>query len=163
MRRLAIVPGTFDPPTLGHIDVVERATKLFDEIVVAVGRNSAKTPLLSLDERIEALTAATAHLPHVTVESFQGLLVAYAAAKGARSIVRGLRATQDFEYEFQIALANRRLDPRVDTVFLMTNWEHSYLSSSVVREVALLGGDFSEMVPESTVEIMHRALKNRGA
>lgn len=161
MRRLAIVPGTFDPPTLGHLDVVERASRLFDQIIVAVGRNSAKTPLLSLEERMEALRLSTAHVENVTVEAFDGLLVAYADRVGAKSIVRGLRATQDFEYEFQIALANRRLNPEVDTVFLMTTWEHSYLSSSVVREVALLGGDYREMVPQAVAQIMSRALSNR--
>ncbi len=159
MQRIAIVPGTFDPPTLGHLDVVERAAKLFDKIIVAVGKNSAKNPLLTLDDRLEALRTCTSQLPHVSVDSFDGLLVAYAAKQGAQSIVRGLRATQDFEYEFQIALANRRMSPEIDTVFLMTTWEHSYLSSSIVREVALLGGDYHEMVPPTVAKIMAAAIQ----
>ena len=159
MRRIAIVPGTFDPPTLGHLDVVERAAKLFDKIIVAVGKNSAKNPLLTLEDRMEALRQCTAHIPNVSVDSFGGLLVNYAASQDAKSIVRGLRATQDFEYEFQIALANRRMNPEIDTVFLMTTWEHSYLSSSIVREVALLGGDYHEMVPPSVAHIMATAIQ----
>ena len=159
MRRLAIYPGSFDPPTLGHLDVIERAAKLFDEIVVAVGVNSAKQPLLSADERVEALRASTTHLGNVVVCSFEGLLVEFVQSQGARSIVRGLRATADFEYEFQMAMVNRRLASEIDTVFLMTKWEHSYLSSSIVREVANLGGDYSEMVPPAVAEIIHRALR----
>jgi pantetheine-phosphate adenylyltransferase len=159
MRRLAIYPGSFDPPTLGHLDVIERASKLFDEIVVALGVNSAKKPLLTEEERLEALRASTAHLSNVKVESFHGLLVDYVKTTGAKSIVRGLRATADFEYEFQMAMVNRRLAPEVDTVFLMTKWEHSYLSSSIVREVATLGGDYSEMVPKPVAEVIHRVLR----
>lgn len=159
MRRLAIYPGSFDPPTLGHLDVIERAAKLFDEIIVAVGVNSAKKPLLRAEDRVEALKASTAHLKNVQVDSFEGLLVDYVESKHARSIVRGLRATADFEYEFQMAMVNRRLSPEVDTVFLMTKWEHSYLSSSIVREVANLGGDYSEMVPKPVAEVIRRALQ----
>lgn len=159
MRRLAIVPGTFDPPTLGHLDVIERAAKLFDEIIVAAGVNSSKRPLLSTEARLEALRDSTAHLSNVQVDSFDGLLVEYVRSKGAKSIVRGLRATADFEYELQMALANRRLNPEIDTVFLMTKWEHSYLSSSIVREVALLGGDFEQFVAPSVVPIIRLALK----
>ncbi len=159
MRRLAIYPGSFDPPTLGHLDVIERAAKLFDEIIVAVGVNSAKKPLLSADDRVEALRASTAHLKNVKVDSFEGLLVDYVQSKNARSIVRGLRATADFEYEFQMAMVNRRLASEIDTVFLMTKWEHSYLSSSIVREVANLGGDYSEMVPKPVADVIHRVLR----
>ncbi len=159
MRRLAIYPGSFDPPTLGHLDVIERAAKLFDEIIVAVGVNSSKQPLLSDEERVGALVACTQHLANVRVDSFKGLLVDYVQSQNARSIVRGLRATADFEYEFQMAMVNRRLASEIDTVFLMTKWEHSYLSSSIVREVANLGGDYSEMVPKPVAEIIHRALR----
>lgn len=158
MRRLGICPGTFDPPTLGHLDVIERAAKLFDEIVVAVGVNAGKQPLLSCDQRLRALREATAYLPNVRVESFDGLLVKYAASLGSKAIVRGLRATADFEYEFQMAMVNRRLSDEIETVFLMTKWEHSYLSSSIVREVALLGGDFSGMVHPAVAEIIAAAL-----
>ncbi|RYG49180.1 pantetheine-phosphate adenylyltransferase [bacterium] len=161
MRRLGLYPGSFDPPTLGHLDVIERAVGLFDEIVVAIGRNSSKRPLLSAEERIEALRAATKNLPTVRVESFEGLLVDYARSLGARSIVRGLRATADFEYELQMAMVNRRLAPEIESVYLMTNWEHSYLSSSMVREVAQLGGAYEELVPPGVAEVMARALAAR--
>ena len=158
MRRLAIYPGSFDPPTLGHLDVIERAANLFDEIIVAVGVNSGKKPLLTEAERVEALRKSTAHLPNVRVDRFEGLLVDYVLSTGARSIVRGLRATADFEYEFQMAMVNRRLASEIDTVFLMTKWEHSYLSSSIVREVATLGGDYSGLVPPPVAEVIHRVL-----
>jgi len=161
MRRLAIYPGSFDPPTLGHIDVIERAARLFDDLIVAIGINSSKQPMLSAEERIEALVASTSHLPNVRVEDFSGLLVNYALAQGARSIVRGLRATADFEYEFQMAMVNRRLSDDVDTVFLMTKWEHSYLSSSIVREVATLGGDYTGLVPPNVAPVIARALAAR--
>lgn len=159
MRRLAIYPGSFDPPTLGHLDVIERASKLFDEIIVAVGVNSAKQHLLSGEDRVASLAASTAHLSNVQVESFSGLLVDFVKSKGALSIVRGLRATADFEYEFQMAMVNRRLASEIDTVFLMTKWEYSYLSSSIVREVANLGGDYSGMVSAPVAEVIHRALR----
>ena len=161
MRRLAIYPGSFDPPTLGHIDVIERAARLFDELIVAIGVNSTKKPLLSVEERFEALEASTHHLKNVRVEQFGGLLVHYALEKNAKSIVRGLRATADFEYEFQMAMVNRRLSDNVDTVFLMTKWEHSYLSSSIVREVATLGGDYSGLVPPEVSGVIAKALAAR--
>ena len=158
MRRLAIYPGSFDPPTLGHLDVIERASKLFDRIIVGVGVNSSKNPLLTTEERVKVLTESTKDFGNVQVETFGGLLVEYAMSKGALSIVRGLRATADFEYEFQMAMVNRRLDASIDTVFLMTRWEYSYLSSSIVREVAQLGGDYTEMVPKPVVDAIQRAL-----
>ncbi|MEQ1934853.1 MAG: pantetheine-phosphate adenylyltransferase [Fimbriimonadaceae bacterium] len=161
MRSLAIYPGSFDPPTLGHLDVIERATRLFDELIIAVGVNSSKVPLFTTVERVEALNRCVAPLRRVRVESFSGLLVEYAQQKGAKSIVRGLRATADFEYEFQMAMVNRRLAGDVETVFLMTSWEHSYLSSSIVREVAQLGGDYAPMVPPSVAEMIAVALRNR--
>ncbi len=161
MRRVAIYPGSFDPPTLGHLDVVERATKLFDEVIVAVGVNSSKDPLLTADQRIDALRKSIVGLPDVWVDKFSGLLVDYARRQGACAIIRGLRATADFEYEFQMAMVNRRLQSDIESVFLMTNWEYSYLSSSIVREVAILGGDISEMVPKAVSELVAEALKDR--
>ncbi len=161
MRRLAIYPGSFDPPTLGHLDVVERAARLFDNLIVAVGANPSKKPMLKAEERIQALQASVSHLPNVTVEAFDGLLIEYAQKVGAKAFVRGLRATADFEYEFQMAMVNRRLDQDIETVFLMTKWEHSYLSSSIVREVAVLGGDYSEMVPPAAVDIIAKALQRK--
>lgn len=161
MKRLAVYPGSFDPPTLGHLDIVERAARLYDGLVVSLGRNSSKQSLLSVEERCEALRRATAHLPNVTVDSFDGLLVDHATKVGATAIVRGLRATADFEYEFQMTLVNRRLRHEVETVFLMTSPEHSYLSSSIVREVALLGGDYLGMVPTGVAEVIEAAIAKR--
>ena len=161
MRVVAVYPGTFDPPTNGHADIIERASKLFDNVIVAVGKNSHKTPLLTVDERLEALTEISEPYKNVTVESFEGLLVDYAKDKGAKSIVRGLRAVADFDYEFQIAMVNRKLEPEVDSVFLMTRWEYSFLSSSVVREVALLDGDVSTMVPDPVLTILKQAVARR--
>lgn len=156
--RKAIYPGSFDPPTLGHLDIVERAALLFDEIIVAVGVNTAKTPFLTADDRVAALEACTSHLPNVKVDRFSGLLIQFAHDRGAAFVVRGLRATADFDYEFQIAMANRRLAPDIETVFLMTKWEHSYLSSSVVREVALLGGDYRGFVHPAVVDFVAKRL-----
>jgi pantetheine-phosphate adenylyltransferase len=161
MPRLAVYPGSFDPPTLGHLDVVERAAKLFDELIVGVGVNRSKAPFLSDEERIEALMLACKPYSNVKVASFDGLLIDFAKSVNATAIVRGLRATADFEYEFQMAMVNRRLDKKIETVFLMTRWEYSYLSSSIVREVAVLGGDFSEMVPPAVEPIVRRALLRR--
>lgn len=159
--KLAVYPGSFDPPTLGHLDVIERAAQLFDDTIVAVGRNSGKAPLLSAEERIEAIRASVAHLSRIRVEGFSGLLVDYARQVGAQAIVRGLRATADFEYEFQMAMVNRRLCSDVETVFLMTRWDYSYLSSSIVKEVAMLGGEYRELVPGPAVPFIEEALKRR--
>ena len=154
MTRLAVYPGSFDPPTLGHLDIVERASRLFDRLTVAVGVNSAKRGLLSVEERCEALRRATAHLPNVAVDSYDGLTVDYVERLGAEAIVRGLRATADFEYEFQSTLVNRMMRPGVETVFFMTSPELGYLSSSIVREVATLGGDYLGMVPAGVAEVL---------
>jgi pantetheine-phosphate adenylyltransferase len=161
VRVVAIYPGTFDPPTKGHADIIERASKLFDNVIVAVGKNSNKAPLLTVDERLQALSSISSPYDNVTVESFDGLLVEYAKSKGAKSIVRGLRAVADFDYEFQIAMVNRKLEPEVDSVFLMTSWEYSFLSSSVVREIALLKGDVSTMVPDQVLTILEGAVARR--
>jgi pantetheine-phosphate adenylyltransferase len=159
--KLAVYPGSFDPPTLGHLDVIERAARLFDQIVVAVGRNSSKTPLLTAEERIEAIGRCVAGLPNVRVDGFSGLLIDYVQHAGAQAIVRGLRATADFEYEFQMAMVNRRLSAEIETVFLMTRWEYSYLSSSIVKEVATLGGDYSQLVPAAVAPFIAGALERR--
>lgn len=159
MKLLAIYPGTFDPPTFGHADLIERAHELFDHVIVAVGKNSSKAPLLTVEERISVLQEISKPYKNVTVESFDGLLMDYAREKKAKSIVRGLRAVADFDYEFQIAMVNRKLNPDVDSVFLMTRWEYSYLSSSVVREVAKLGGDVSDLVPEAVRPVLEGAVR----
>lgn len=147
MGLRAIYPGSFDPPSLGHMDVIERAAAMFDELVVAVGVNGEKSPFLPASDRIAALTESVASLTNVRVTQFDGLLVEFARQEDCPIIVRGLRAVSDFEYEFRVAMANRRLAPEIETLFLMTRAEHSFLASSVVREVARAGGDYSVFVP----------------
>lgn len=160
--RLAIYPGSFDPPTLGHLDIIERASKLYDRIIVGVGVNTSKNPFLAPEDRVRALIAATQSIPNVEIAQFHGLLVEFARQQGALFVVRGLRATADFDFEFQIAMANRRLAPEIETVFLMTKWEHSFLSSSVVREVASLGGDYRGFVHPAVADIMAARLAEKG-
>ena len=143
----ALVPGSFDPVTMGHLDIIGRAVSMFDSVVVAVARNSTKAPLFSLEERVEMLREVCNLWPSVTISTFQGLLVEYAVEQNASVIVRGLRAVSDFEYELQMALMNRRLNSAVETVFLMTGAEYSYLSSSIVKEIARLGGSVEGLVP----------------
>jgi len=147
MKRHAIYPGTFDPVTNGHLDIVRRCENLFHQVTVAVSENPAKNPLFSVDERLTMLRDALGDLPFVKVASFQGLLVDFALAEGAQALVRGLRAVSDFEYELQMALMNRRLSDRIETVFLMPSQEYTYLSSSIVKGVARVGGDVSGLVP----------------
>jgi pantetheine-phosphate adenylyltransferase len=156
MIKRAIYPGSFDPVTNGHMDILERAAKLFDEVIVAVATNPSKTPLFSVEERVEMLKVASRHLPNVSVESFNGLLVPYASSKGAQVIVKGLRALSDFEFEFEMALMNRRLDEGIETIFLMTNAEYSYLSSSIIKEVAGFGGSVRGLVPDVVEEALKR-------
>lgn len=144
---VAIYPGSFDPVTSGHLDVIERAAHLFDEVIVAVAPNLQKQNLFTNDERLEMLRQVCADFPNISVDSFSGLLVNYAGARGARCIIKGLRAVSDFEYELQMAQLNRRLAPDIHTVFLMTTTEHSFLSSSIVKEIARLGGDIRGLVP----------------
>lgn len=144
----AIVPGSFDPVTNGHVDIIERAARLFARVHVAVAENRAKSPTFSCEERLIMLREACAHLPNVTVGSFEGLLVEYAKKAGAVAIVRGLRAVSDFEYELQMAHTNRCLGREVETVFIPTTTEYSFLSSSIVKEIARLGGSVKGLVPE---------------
>lgn len=144
--KKAIYPGSFDPVTLGHIDVIERASKLFDHLIIAVLGNSAKTPLFSTEERVNMLKEVTKHIPNVEVKSFGGLTVDFAKTHGANAMVRGLRAVTDFEYELQIAQLNHVINPEIDTVFLTTDLKYAYLSSSSVKEVAAYGGDISQFV-----------------
>lgn len=144
--KISVCPGSFDPVTLGHIDIIQRASDIFDHVYVAILHNPAKTPLFSIDERLEMLQEATQEFSNVSVESFAGLVVDYANEKGAIAIVRGLRAVTDFEFEFKNAAMNRQLDPEIETVFMMTSSEYSFISSSAVKEVASLGGDVSKWV-----------------
>ncbi|EAF1584169.1 pantetheine-phosphate adenylyltransferase [Listeria monocytogenes] len=146
--KIAVIPGTFDPITNGHLDIIERAAKIFDVLYVSVLNNSSKKPLFMIEERMEMIRQVTAYLPNVQVESASGLTVDYAATRGATAIVRGLRAVSDFEYEMQIASMNRTLNADIETFFVMTNTKYSFLSSSMVKEVAQYQGDISELVPE---------------
>lgn len=153
---VGLYPGSFDPFTLGHLDVLERASLIFDKIMVAVLENPSKTPAFTVEERIEMIRESMAGNDKIEVGSFQGLTVEYAQRVGANSIVRGLRATSDFESEFQMALMNRKLAPEISTVFLMTSFANVFLSSSLIKEVARLGGDVSFAVPPSVAKRLTR-------
>lgn len=146
--RLAVYAGSFDPATLGHLDLIERAAALFQNVIVAIGVHPTKHPLFTADERIALIRGCVGHLPNVTVDAFDGLLIQYCVSKGASVIVRGLRVTTDFEYELQIAHANADLSPEVDTVFLPTRTKHGFVSASLVREIASHGGDVSRYAPK---------------
>ena len=157
--KTAIYPGTFDPVTNGHIDILERALKLFDKVIITIARNTAKNPLFTEEERMSLLRQVTKRFKNVEVDSFEGLLVEYVEKRGAISVVRGLRAMTDFEYELQMALMNRKLDENMETVFLMPNEKYTYLSSNFVREIARLGGDVSKFVPPVVLKALQQ--KNR--
>ncbi len=148
MPRIALYPGSFDPITNGHLDVIKRSLSLFDKIIIAVNENPLKDFLFTAEERVEMIKRVLNDFPEIEVESFRGLLVHYAKKKGARFIIRGLRAVSDFEYEFQMDLMNRKLYPQIETVYLMTDQRYSYLSSSVVKEIAKLGGCTRDLVPD---------------
>jgi len=145
--RTVIYPGSFDPLTNGHLDVIERAAKLFDRVVVAVAASESKHPLFALEERLALVQQAVADLPNVEADSFDGLLIHYVEQRGAQAVVRGLRAVSDFEFEFQLALMNRKLNERIETIFMMPKDTYTFLSSRIVKEIARLGGDVSAFVP----------------
>lgn len=147
MPSIAVCPGSFDPITYGHLDIITRGAKVFDELYVVVLNNSSKNPLFSVDERIDLIRTVTKKLPNVKVDSFQGLLVDYAEKVNANAIIRGLRAVSDFEYEMQITSMNRVLNDKIETFFIMTNNQYSFLSSSIVKEVAKYQGKITELVP----------------
>ncbi len=144
---IAVYPGSFDPFTNGHLDLIERSRRLFDKLIVAVVRDGPKQPLFSVAERLEMLREVLRDYPNIEIEAFEGLLVEYAARRGARVILRGIRAVSDYEYELQMALMNRRLRPEIETVFLLASESYSFISSRLVKEVASLGGDVSQLVP----------------
>ena len=160
--KKAIYPGSFDPLTLGHLDIIERSARIVDELVVGVLNNSAKNSLFSLDERVSMIKEMTDSMPNVTVTSFNGLLVDYMREIDATIIVRGLRAVTDFEYELQMSQTNSILDDNIDTIFFTTSLEYAYLSSSTVREAAFYGADISRFVPESVVNQVYERLKDKG-
>ncbi len=155
-RRLALYPGTFDPVTYGHLDILERALRLFDQVEVTIAVNAGKQALLSTEERCDLVRRCTTHLDGVTVASFEGLVVDYARQRGAAALVRGLRQVSDFDYEFRMAFANRKMYPELETVFLMTSEAHALVSSTIVRDVHRWGGDLSAFVPPPVVEALQK-------
>ena len=156
-KKIAVYPGTFDPITNGHCDVVWRGLKLFDEIIVAIAKNGSKDPLFTVEERLDMVRKTFQDVPNIEVDSFDGLLVDYVVNRGADTILRGLRAVSDFEYEFQLGLMNRKLNKDVQTVFLMTGLRWIFISSSIIKEAARFGGNTQGMVPD----IVHEKLKER--
>lgn len=161
--KVAVCPGSFDPITLGHLDIIQRASVMFDKVIVAVLVNPGKNPSFTAEERLEMIRRAVRELPNVEAECFEGLLADYARLRGAQAIVKGLRAVTDFEYEFQMALINRKLNPETDTVFLTASTQHMYLSSSMVKSIAGFGGDISDFVPACICqEISERLYRHDG-
>lgn len=157
--RIAVCPGSFDPVTNGHLDIFERASKIFDCLIVAVFHNPNKKPFFTMDERVEMLRVATAHIPNVRVDGFSGLLTEFVRSQNTTIIVRGLRALSDFEYEFQRALLTKSTDADMETVFMMTSNEYSFVSSSGIKELAVFGGNISGLVPKPVEELVNKRLK----
>ncbi len=147
LTKIAVCPGSFDPVTLGHLDIIKRGIKVFDKVYVVVLNNSSKNPLFTVEERMDLLRKVTKNFPNVVVDSFQGLLIDYAKSKNATVVLRGLRAVSDFEYEMQITSMNRKLNENIETLFMMTNNQYSFLSSSIVKEAAKYNGNISDLVP----------------
>ena len=161
MKR-AVYTGSFDPVTNGHMDIIRRASEIFDVLIVSILNNKEKTPLFSVEERVKILEEATKDLPNVQIDSFSGLLVDYAREKDLHVIVRGLRAITDFEYELQMSQTNQKLDPNIETMFLTTSIEYSYLSSTTVREIAAFGGDLTQFVPEAVALELEKKMNTKG-
>ena len=157
--RIAVYPGSFDPITNGHLDIIERASRVYDKLVVGVLSKASKTPLFSAEKRVEMIRLVTKHLDNVEVDTFTGLLVDFAASKNATVIVKGLRTVADFEYEFQMALLNKALNPEYETMFMMTNTKYSYISSSMVKELAGFHGDLTGLVPCEIIETIEEKYK----
>jgi len=153
-KKLAICPGSFDPITNGHLDIITRGAKIFDEVIVAIFNNQSKSPLFSVEERVSLIEQSVEHIPNVTVDLSEGLLIEYAKDKQANAILRGLRAVSDFEYEMQITSMNKRLESEIETFFMMTNNQYSFLSSSIVKEVAKYQGNISGLVPTVVEEAL---------
>lgn len=156
---IAIYPGSFDPVTCGHLDIIRRSSKMFDTVIVAVLNNSAKKPLFSVSERVALIETCTADISNCKVMHFDGFLVDFAAQQGATAIIKGLRTISDFEYEYQMALLNKNLNSNIETLFMVTNANYSYISSSVVKEIASLGGDFTGLVPDEIYENVRQKIE----
>ena len=162
--RTAVYPGSFDPITNGHLDVIQRAARLFDRVIVAVAINESKTPMFSMAQRKDLTARAVEHLPNVEVDTFTGLLVDYVSLKKGEAVIRGLRAVSDFEFEFQLALMNRKLNEKVETIFMMPKETYTFISSRMIKEVARLGGDISSFVPAHVEQALRKKVGNgRGA
>ncbi len=161
MKKIGVYPGTFDPVTYGHIDIMKRSLKVFDKVIVAVAPNPQKAPLFHVQERVFMIQEATRGLKNLQIEQFEGLLVEFVRRQGGTAVIRGLRAVSDFEYELQIALMNRKLDPEVETVFMMPNQEYTYLTSSIVKTVASYGGEVKDFVPEIVLKKLKEKLGKR--
>ena len=159
--RIGVYPGSFDPVTLGHLDIIERSSKIVDKLIVGVLNNNSKTPLFSATERVNMLKEVTSHIPNVEVQAFSGLLVDFAKKNDACIVVRGVRAITDFEYELQMSQTNRIISPDIDTIFFTTNLKYAYLSSSTVKEVAKFGGDISKFLPEKVISHMQEKFKEQ--
>lgn len=162
MEKIAVYPGSFDPVTNGHLDIIQRASCIFDKVIVAVLENPLKNPLFTKEERVSMLKEVTYGLENVEIDSFTGLLIHYINTKNAKVIIKGLRAVSDFEYEFQMAMLNNKLDPQVETLFMMTNNKYSYLSSSAVKQIAMFGGCIKELVPDSIVTKILKKMRANG-
>ncbi len=159
--RIAICPGSFDPVTKGHVDILERSSKLFDKVIAVVMVNPNKTPTFTKDERVEFIKKATRHIPNIEVDSYLGLVADYAREKNAHTLIKGLRAVTDFEYEFQQALTNKKLNPELETLFMVTNQEYMYLSSTIVRQIAGFGGKIEQFVPKRIEEEVFRRFNEK--
>ena len=160
--KTAVYPGSFDPITLGHLNIIKRAAAIFDKVYVCVMKNSEKNPLFTREERVELIRRTVMNFPNVEVETTDGMLVRYAKDRGAKVIVKGLRAVSDFDWEFQMALANRKIDPAIDTLFLASSEKYTYLSSTVVKEMAKYGADLREFVPREIIEDIVSKTKSKG-
>jgi pantetheine-phosphate adenylyltransferase len=159
LSRIAVCPGSFDPVTLGHLDIIKRGANVFEKVYIVVLNNSSKQPLFTVEERMELLRIATKDIPNVEVDSFKGLLIDYASSKNAKVVLRGLRAVSDFEYEMQITAMNRKLNESIETLFMMTNNQYSFLSSSIVKEAAKYKGNISDLVPDVVEAALNKKFK----
>jgi len=161
MKKVAVYAGSFDPVTYGHVDIIERAARIFDHVIVAVAHNTQKKPIFGVGERVSMLEKATKHIPNIEIDDFNGLAVDYVMKKKTNVLIRGLRMVSDFEYEFQMALTNRKINDKVETIFLMPSESYSYLSSTLLKEAAILGADLKSFVPDFIEKELKKKLKRK--